>query len=443
MDHQSSSGLLLKEEDYECALCLRLLFEPSTLRCGHSFCRTCCESLYKQNHAKCPTCRKVLPLIYNSSPDSLSISFTLSKLLEAVFPKEYHQRRLEHEEESNKEQQYKQDGSRPTRLPIFYLDPMVPRQQLSMNIFEPRYILMITRCLEGSRHFGMVGSPHMKHGVEVEIMDSLTQPISGRIRIQVRAKRRFVVVEDDDDDMQMQDGYTVANVQWLSLPTRSNVPIVVNNSNSSNNEQIAGGSHVEDLNTTTDAVDGNEEEQIILEMARALAPLVDEWKTLVRTGGWQRYSGQIRRCLQEIGPIPDPLDVGGAVDRALWVAALINPLPALGVAPEIRPSVLEHANDNPKKALEITTEGIERSLDHIKPNELFRWIHYNVYKWYHSRFRGGDDDELGPAPPMPGMGHFVKALGKLFLLSIVCSFLWSEIVAHQTRNQSSGENEDL
>ena len=103
MDHQSSSGLLLKEEDYECALCLRLLFEPSTLRCGHSFCRTCCESLYKQNHAKCPTCRKVLPLIYNSSPDSLSISFTLSKLLEAVFPKEYHQRRLEHEEESNKE----------------------------------------------------------------------------------------------------------------------------------------------------------------------------------------------------------------------------------------------------------------------------------------------------------------------------------------------------
>ena len=41
-------------------------------------------------------------------------------------------------------------------LPIFYLDPVLPKERLRLNIFEPRYRLMIRRCLEGWRHFGMV-----------------------------------------------------------------------------------------------------------------------------------------------------------------------------------------------------------------------------------------------------------------------------------------------
>ena len=49
-------------EDYECVLCLRLLFEPVTLRCGHSFCLHCCAALQATRHAKCPSCRRVLPI---------------------------------------------------------------------------------------------------------------------------------------------------------------------------------------------------------------------------------------------------------------------------------------------------------------------------------------------------------------------------------------------
>eukprot|EP01043_Picozoa_sp_COSAG02_P075584 COSAG02_NODE_15658_length_1151_cov_0.942966_1_plen_65_part_10 len=49
------------------------------------------------------------------------------------------------------------DGESETSLPLFYLDPMLPRQRLQLNIFEPRYRLMVRRCLEGSRRFGMLG----------------------------------------------------------------------------------------------------------------------------------------------------------------------------------------------------------------------------------------------------------------------------------------------
>ena len=31
---------------------------------------------------------------------------------------------------------------------------------MSLNIFEPRYRLLVRRCMEGSRRFGMVGYDH-------------------------------------------------------------------------------------------------------------------------------------------------------------------------------------------------------------------------------------------------------------------------------------------
>ena len=67
-------------------------------------------------------------------------------------------------------------------------------QGVALNVFEPRYRLMVRRCLDGDRRFGMLGSadPHTPdegegHGVgsEVEIKDS-RQLHDGRYHIQVR-----------------------------------------------------------------------------------------------------------------------------------------------------------------------------------------------------------------------------------------------------------------
>jgi hypothetical protein len=60
---------------------------------------------------------------------------------------------------------------------------------------------------------------------------------------------------------------------------------------------------------------------------------------LVRDGGHEREPAQLEAVLEDLGPPPseDPLEC------ALWVVALVNPLPALGVAKELRPAILAAA----------------------------------------------------------------------------------------------------
>ena len=53
-------------------------------------------------------------------------------------------------------------------------------------------------------------------------------------------------------------------------------------------------------------------------------------------------------------------DAQYADDRALWVAALINPLPALGVALEIRPAAL--AASTALERVEVVKRGLQDSI---------------------------------------------------------------------------------
>ena len=81
------------------------------------------------------------------------------------------------------------------------------------------------------------------------------------------------------------------------------------------------------------------------ERSEALGPLVSEWISLVRSTGRERQPDQIATLLGDLGPMPD---AEYADDRALWVGALINPLPALGVALEIRPAVQRRHSNWPR-----------------------------------------------------------------------------------------------
>lgn len=76
-------------------------------------------------------------------------------------------------------------------------------------------------------------------------------------------------------------------------------------------------------------------------IAEQLGPLVDEWLGLVRSGQRERSEGQLDKLLADLGPMPDAED---ALYRIFWIAALINPSPALGVALECRATLLE-SND--------------------------------------------------------------------------------------------------
>jgi len=92
-----------------------------------------------------------------------------------------------------------------------------------------------------------------------------------------------------------------------------------------------------------------------------LEALAEEWTALVRKGNREREPLQITRVLCDLGPMPAAED---ADDRALWVAALINPIPALGVSPECRPAVLEA--EDPFERVEVVHRTIVDSIAQLK-----------------------------------------------------------------------------
>ena len=50
------SKTLLDADDFECSLCYRLLHEPVTTPCGHSFCRPCLDRCL-DHQSNCPLCK--------------------------------------------------------------------------------------------------------------------------------------------------------------------------------------------------------------------------------------------------------------------------------------------------------------------------------------------------------------------------------------------------
>ena len=104
----------------------------------------------------------------------------------------------------------------------------------------------------------------------------------------------------------------------------------------------------------------------VLARSAALEPLVTQWLELVRSTGRERETGQLDGVLDDLGSMPDEPNA-----RALWIAGLINPLPALGVALEIRPATLMAPNVETR--LEVVRMGLEDSIKRLGsgPGPLF------------------------------------------------------------------------
>ncbi|XXG44408.1 hypothetical protein AAC387_Pa01g4223 [Persea americana] len=189
-----------RTDDFECTLCMKLLYQPVTTPCGHSFCRSCLfQSMDHGN--KCPMCRTVLFVTLNTC----SISVTLNNIIQKNFPEEYAERKSEHDSLINLGVDL---------MPLFVMDVVLPCQKLSLNIFEPRYRLMVRRIMEGNHRMGMVvidstTGAIADYACEVEISEC--EPLTdGRFFIEVEGRRRFRILRSWD-----QDGYRIAEVEWI------------------------------------------------------------------------------------------------------------------------------------------------------------------------------------------------------------------------------------
>jgi hypothetical protein len=93
--------------------------------------------------------------------------------------------------------------------------------------------------------------------------------------------------------------------------------------------------------------------------ARQLDQLVQEWIPLAKTK--ERISGQVDAIIERLGQMPT---AERPSDRAFWVGALINPIPALGVAMELRPALL--LAQSPNERIDIVVAGIRSSIERLK-----------------------------------------------------------------------------
>ncbi|KAK3042727.1 hypothetical protein RJ639_000785, partial [Escallonia herrerae] len=197
---RTSHGRPQRTDDFDCTLCLKLLYEPVTTPCGHTFCRSCLfQSMDRGN--RCPLCRTVLFI----SPRTCAISVTLNNIIQRNFPEEYAERKLEHDSLTHMGVDL---------LPLFVMDVVLPCEKFHLNIFEARYRLLVRRIMEGNRRMGMAivdsttGSV-AEYACEVEISDCEPLP-DGRFFLELESRRRCRILQNWD-----QDGYRVAEVEWI------------------------------------------------------------------------------------------------------------------------------------------------------------------------------------------------------------------------------------
>ncbi|CAL8332552.1 unnamed protein product [Lota lota] len=191
--------------DLECALCIRLFYEPVTTPCGHTFCKSCLERCLDHT-PQCPLCKESLKEYLVSR--KYMVTRVLDDLIRERLGKEHAERSKTHLEET-------QELSDLTRsVPIFVCTMAYPTVPCPLHVFEPRYRLMIRRCIDtGTRQFGMCISDPAKGFVDygcMLIIRSVHFLPDGRSVVDTIGVKRFRVLSRG-----MRDGYSIADIEHL------------------------------------------------------------------------------------------------------------------------------------------------------------------------------------------------------------------------------------
>ncbi|XP_077340811.1 LON peptidase N-terminal domain and RING finger protein 3 isoform X1 [Lithobates pipiens] len=191
--------------DLECSLCMRLLYEPVTTPCGHTYCLKCLERCLDHN-PKCPLCKEDLC-------EYLAVrKFCKTELIEDLIakhlPEELKERKAIYEEEIAELSNLNKN------VPIFVCTMAYPTVPCPLHIFEPCYRLMIRRCMEtGTKQFGMCIGDSVKgfadYGCMLEIRN-VEIFSDGRSVVDSIGKRRFKVIQHSQ-----RDGYNTADIQYI------------------------------------------------------------------------------------------------------------------------------------------------------------------------------------------------------------------------------------
>ncbi|KAM4048843.1 LON peptidase N-terminal domain and RING finger protein 1 [Anomaloglossus baeobatrachus] len=197
---------LIDGNDFECSLCMRLFYEPVTTPCGHTFCKKCLERCLDHT-PQCPLCKQSLTEYL--ARRTFNVTFLLEELINQYLPEELCERKRLHEEETVELSDLTKN------VPMFVCTMAYPTVPCPLHVFEPRYRLMIRRCMEtGTKQFGMCISDTEKsfadYGCMLQIRNVHFLP-DGRSVVDTVGGKRFQVVNRG-----MRDGYSTADIEYLT-----------------------------------------------------------------------------------------------------------------------------------------------------------------------------------------------------------------------------------
>ncbi|XP_035505465.2 LON peptidase N-terminal domain and RING finger protein 1 [Scophthalmus maximus] len=204
-NHREKTLGVLTVSDFECPLCIRLFFEPVTTPCGHTFCKNCIERSLDHN-LRCPLCKQ--PLQEYLKNRKYNPTVVLQDIMTHLFPSQLAERKQVHDAEMAELSNLTKD------IPIFVCTVAYPGVPCPLHIFEPRYRLMMRRCMEtGTKKFGMCSYEHGKgfadYGCILEIL-SLELLADGRSFVDTVGGSRFKVLKRGQ-----RDGYHTADIEYL------------------------------------------------------------------------------------------------------------------------------------------------------------------------------------------------------------------------------------
>lgn len=241
---------------------------------------------------------------------------------------------------------------RDTKIPLVVLDSMLPRQVMKIKVNNDLFINLVkSRLEEETPCFGILGiarlttgeQVHLTLGVEVQIVGKPVNHERGGILLELKAGRRFAL--EGEVATAANHGWTEGRVKFLSSAEQEEAEETNGQSLEDRMALVRAMQTTRAFTTPNINVDGAKS-------------LVDEWIRLAKER--ERKPGQIDQLLQDLGDIPP---VEEPSERAFWVGALINPIPAMGVALEIRPALL--TAKTAEERTQVALDGILRSIKHM------------------------------------------------------------------------------
>uniref|UniRef100_A0A3Q3WKG5 Uncharacterized protein n=1 Tax=Mola mola TaxID=94237 RepID=A0A3Q3WKG5_MOLML len=197
---------LLDPNDFECSLCMRLFYEPVTTPCGHTFCKNCLERCLDHT-AQCPLCKESLKQYLACR--RYTVTTVLDTLIKQCLSQEYAERTKTQLEET------RELSDLTKNVPIFVCTMAYPTVPCPLHVFEPRYRLMIRRCMDtGTQQFGMCINDPLKGFVDygcMLIIRSVHFLPDGRSVVDTIGGKRFRVLSRG-----MKDGYSTADIEHLA-----------------------------------------------------------------------------------------------------------------------------------------------------------------------------------------------------------------------------------